>query len=48
MATLFLIRSSSFFQVTRTTIKSGQSLNFGQIGLRAEELAVLERMEKFP
>ena len=34
MATLApscLIRSSSFLQVTRTTNKSGQSLNFGQI-----------------
>ena len=40
MATLapaFLIGSSSFFQVTRTTIKSGQSSNLGQIGPRAVE-----------
>ena len=51
MATLapaFLIGSSSFFQVTGTTIKSGQSLNLGQIGPRAAELAALERIEKFP
>ena len=49
MATLapaFLIGSCSF--LTRTTIKSGQSSNLGQIGLRAAELAVLERIENFP
>ena len=51
MATLapaFLIGSSSFFQVIRTTIKSGQSSNLGLIGSRAAELAALERIEKFP
>ena len=51
MATLapaFLIGSSSFFRVIRTTLKSGQSLNLGQIGPRAAELAALERIEKFP
>ena len=51
MATLappFLNGSSSFFQVTRTTIKSGQSSNLGQIGPRAAELAALEQIEKFP
>ena len=45
MATLappFLMGSSSFFLVTRTTIKSGQSSNLGQIGIRAAELAALE------
>ena len=42
----FLIGSSSFFHVTRTTIKSGQSSNFGQIGLRAADVAALERIEK--
>ena len=45
MATLapqFLIRSSSFFQVTRTIIKSGQSSNLELIGQRAAELAALE------
>ena len=44
----FLFGSSSVFQVTRTTIKSGQSLNLGQIGPRAAELAALEQIEKFP
>ena len=51
MATLapaFFIGSSSFFQVRRTTIKSGQSSILGQIGPRAAELAALERIEKFP
>ena len=42
LAPSFLIRSSSFFQVTRTTIKSGQSSNLGRIGPRAAELAALE------
>ena len=49
MATLappFLIGSTSFFQVTRTTIKSGQSSNLAQIGPNAAELAALERTEK--
>ena len=51
MATLeppFLIGSSSFFQVTRTTIKSEQSSNVAQIGPKASELVALERIEKFP
>ena len=51
MATLapaFLIGSPSFFQVTRTIIKSGQSLNLGQIGPSAAELAALEHLEKSP
>ena len=51
MATLappFLIGSSSFFQVTRATFKSGQGSNLGQIEPRASELAALERIEKFP
>ena len=38
LAPTFLIGSSSFFQVTRTTNKSGQSLNFGQMGPRDTEL----------
>ena len=49
MATLapaFLMGSSSFFQVTRTTIKSGQSSNLGQIRPRAAQLAALVRIEK--
>ena len=51
MATLaptFFDQIFFIFQVTRTTIKSGQSSNLGQIGLRAVELAALERIEKFP
>ena len=50
MATLapaFLIGSSSFFQVTRTAIKSGQSSKLGHIEPRAAELAALERIKKF-
>ena len=43
----FLWESCSFFQVARTTIKSGQSSNLGQIGPRATELAALERIKKF-
>ena len=49
MATLapsFLIRSSSFLQVTRTTITSRMSSDFSQIRLRTAELAALERLEK--
>ena len=45
---IFLIGSSSCFQATRTTTKSGQSSNLGQIGPRAAESAALERIEKFP
>ena len=33
----FLIGSASFLQVTRTTNRSGQSLNFGHIGPRSAE-----------
>ena len=43
----FLIGSSSFFQVTRKTFKSGQSSNLRQIGLRDAVLAALDRIEKF-
>ena len=39
LAPSFLIGSSSFLKVTRTTDKSGQSSNFSQIGPRAAELA---------
>ena len=49
MATLappFLIGSSSFFQVTRTTIKSGQSTKLGQIGPRAADLAAFEQIRR--
>ena len=38
---IFLIGSSSFFQVMKTTNKSGQSSNFGQIGPRDAELQPL-------
>ena len=48
LAPPFLIGSSSFFQVTRATIKSGQSSKPDQIGQRAVELAALERIKKFP
>ena len=41
LAPTFLIGSSSFFQVMRTTIKSGQSSNFGQIRPREAELQPL-------
>ena len=46
LAPSVLIGSSSFLQVTRTTIKSGSSLKFGQTGPRTAELASLERLEK--
>ena len=48
LAHSFLIRSSSFLQVTRTTITSRTSSLFGQIGPRTAELAALERLEKSP
>ena len=48
LATLFFITSSSFLQVTRTTIKSWTSSKFGRIGPRTAELAALERLEKSP
>ena len=48
LAPIFLIGSHSFFQVTRTTFKSGQSSNLMQIEPRAAELTALERLEKFP
>ena len=41
LAPAFLIGSFSFFQVMRTTSKSGQSSNFGQIGPRDAELQPL-------
>ena len=43
LAPSFLIRSSSYLQVTRT---SRTSSKFGQIGPRTAELAALERMKK--
>ena len=47
-APLFLIRSSSFLQVRRTTIKSRPSLKFDLIRPRTAELAALECLEKSP
>ena len=48
LAPSFLIRSSLFLQVTRTTVKSWTSSKFGQIRPRTAELAALERLEKSP
>ena len=48
LAPLFLIGSSSFLQVTRTTIKSWTCSKFDQIGPWTAELAALERLEKSP
>ena len=48
LAPSFLIGSSLFLQVRRTTIISRRSLNFSQIRPRTAELAALERLKKFP
>ena len=48
LAPSFLIGSSSYLQVTRTSITSRTSSKFGQIGQRTVELAALERLEKSP
>ena len=48
LAPLFLIGSPSYLQVTRTTIISRTSSNWGQIRPRTAELAALERLEKSP
>ena len=48
LAPLFLIGSSSYLQVMRTSITSRTSLKFGQIGPRTAELAALEHLEKSP
>ena len=42
----FFIESSSFLQVTRTTIKALLTSNFDQIRLLAAEVAAIERLEK--
>ena len=42
LAPLFLIGSSSYWQVMRTSTTSRTSSQFGQIGPRTAELAVLE------
>ena len=46
LAPSFLIGSSSFLQVTRTTIKALMSLNLGRIPPLTSELAALERLKK--
>ena len=48
LAPSFLIGSSSYLQVTRTSITSWTSWKFGQIGPRTAELAALECLEKSP
>ena len=48
LAPSFLIRSSSYLQVFRTSITSRTSSKFGQIGPRTAELAALGRLEKSP
>ena len=48
LAPSFLIGSSSYLQVTRTSITSLTSSKFGQIGPRTAELAALECLEKKP
>ena len=48
LAPSFLICSSLFLQVTRTTIKSRMDLKFGRIRPKTYELAALERLEKSP
>ena len=48
LAPSFLIESSSYLQVTRTSITSRMSSKFGQIGPRTAELAALEHLEKSP
>ena len=48
LAPSFLIRSSSFLQVRRTTIKSWTRSKFDKIRPWTAELAALERLEKFP
>ena len=48
LAPSFLIGSSLFLQVRRTTIISRTSLNFSQIRPRTAELPALDGIEKFP
>ena len=45
LATSFLIGSSSFLGIARTTITSRISSNFGQVRPQIAELAALERLE---
>ena len=44
----FLIGSSLFLQVMRTTMRSRIGLKFGEIRLGTAELAAIERLEKSP
>ena len=46
LASTFLIESSSFFHVIRTTIKAWMSLKFSRILPGTYELAALEQVEK--
>ena len=48
LATSFLIGSSLFLPVTRTTIISWMGSNFGKIGPGTYVLAALECLEKSP
>ena len=48
LAPSFLIGSSLFLQVRRTTIISQTFLNFRKIPPRTAELAALESLKKFP
>ena len=48
LAPSFLICSSLFLQVTRTTIKSRMGSKFGRIGPGTYELAALKCLEKSP
>ena len=48
LAPSFLIGSSLFLQVSRTTIISRMGLKSGKIGQGTYELAALERLEKSP
>ena len=48
LSSSFLIGSSSFLQVTRTSTYDRTSSKFGQIGLRTSKLAAFERLEKYP
>ena len=41
---IFSNESSSFFHLTRPTVKSGQSSNMQQIGPRAAELTALDQI----
>ena len=48
LAPSLLIGYSSYLQVTRTSITSRTTSNFGQIGPRTADFAALERLEKSP